>query len=41
VLGVHEPVPESLGAIEPGKRSEPLAVAQLILLYHLFQAHQS
>ncbi len=39
-LGVPQSVPESLGTIEPGKRSEPLAVAQLILLYHLFQAHQ-
>jgi len=37
-LGVAEGVPESLGTIEPGKRSEPLAIAQLILLYHLFQA---
>lgn len=39
-LGTHEPVPDSLGTIEPGKRSEPLALSQLILLYHLFQAHQ-
>ncbi len=37
-LGVDEQVPESLGTIEAGKRSEPLAIAQLILLYHLFQA---
>jgi phosphoribulokinase len=37
-LGVDEAVPESLGAIEPGSRSEPLAITQLILLYHLFQA---
>ena len=37
-LGVDEEVPESLGTIEAGKRSEPLAIAQLILLYHLFQA---
>jgi phosphoribulokinase len=39
-LGVHDPVPESLGTIEPGVRSEPLAQAQLILLYHLFQARR-
>lgn len=37
-LGVDEAVPESLGTIEAGKRSEPLAIAQLILLYHMFQA---
>ncbi|HEX2041528.1 MAG TPA: phosphoribulokinase [Acidimicrobiales bacterium] len=33
-----EPIPESLGRIDNGERSEPLAQAQLILLYHLFQA---
>jgi phosphoribulokinase len=37
-LGVDEGVPDSLGTIEEGVRSEPLAIAQLILLYHLFQA---
>ena len=37
-LGVDEEVPESLGTIEDGKRSEPLAISQLILLYHMFQA---
>jgi phosphoribulokinase len=37
-LSVDEGVPESLGTIEAGKRSEPLAIAQLILLYHMFQA---
>ena len=37
-LGVPEPIPESLGTIDNGVRSEPLAQAQLILLYHLFQA---
>ena len=36
-LGVDEPVPESLGTIDKGQRSEPLAITQLILLYHLFQ----
>ncbi|MDQ3627984.1 MAG: hypothetical protein M3419_04090 [Actinomycetota bacterium] len=30
--------PEQLGQINPGQRSEPLALTQLILLYHLFQA---
>ena len=40
-LGVDEDVPESLGTIEAGKRSEPLAIAQLILLYHMFQARNS
>ena len=40
-LGTHEPVPESLGILNgngDGDRSEPLALTQLILLYHLFQA---
>jgi phosphoribulokinase len=40
-LGVHEPVPESLGRIDPETRDEPLALTQLILLYHLIQARQS
>ncbi|HTJ75925.1 MAG TPA: phosphoribulokinase [Acidimicrobiales bacterium] len=40
-LGVHEPVPESLGRIDPETRDEPLALTQLILLYHLIQAQQS
>jgi len=30
--------PEQLGQITPDQRSEPLALTQLILLYHLFQA---
>jgi phosphoribulokinase len=34
-LGINDEVPESLGLIEPGFRSEPLAVVQLLLLYHL------
>ncbi len=38
-LGVDEPLPESLGTID-GERDEPLAVTQLILLYHLVQAQQ-
>lgn len=36
-LGVDEPLPESLGMID-GERDEPLAITQLILLYHLIQA---
>ncbi len=39
-LVVDDPIPEALGTIDNGKRSEPLAQAQLILLYHLFQAQQ-
>ncbi|HEX2191971.1 MAG TPA: phosphoribulokinase, partial [Acidimicrobiales bacterium] len=39
-LGADHSIPESLGTIDNGKRSEPLAQAQLILLYHLFQAQQ-
>jgi phosphoribulokinase len=40
-LGVDEPVPESLGRTDPDTRDEPLAMTQLILLYHLIQARQS
>jgi phosphoribulokinase len=40
-LGVDEPVPESLGRIDSETRDEPLALTQLILLYHLIQARQS
>jgi len=40
-LGVREPVPDALGEIEPGNRSEALALTQLILLYHLIQAKAS
>jgi phosphoribulokinase len=40
-LGVDEPVPESLGRIDPETRDEPLALTQLILLYHLIQARQT
>jgi phosphoribulokinase len=39
-LGVDAAVPESLGELEPGKRDEPLALTQLVLLYHLIQARQ-
>ncbi len=40
-LGVDEPVPESLGLIDGENRDEPLALTQLILLYHLVQARQA
>ncbi|MGI9015688.1 MAG: phosphoribulokinase [Euzebya sp.] len=36
-IGHTDPLPESLGTIKPGVRSEPLAVTQLILLFHLLQ----
>ncbi|MDQ2728756.1 MAG: phosphoribulokinase [Actinomycetota bacterium] len=39
-LGIEGQVPNSLGVVEPGVRSEPLAVVQLILLYHLLLAHR-
>jgi phosphoribulokinase len=32
------PLPETLGEYAPGKRSEPLAIAQLLLLWHLLEA---
>lgn len=37
-LGIDQPLPSSLGRITDEKRSEPLAIAQLYLLYHLLQA---
>jgi phosphoribulokinase len=40
-LGVEESVPESLGRIDSDTRDEPLALTQLILLYHLIQARGS
>ena len=36
-----EPIPDALGTIDGGERSEPLALTQLILLFHLFQAHDA
>lgn len=39
-LGIDHPLPENLGVVEKGVRSEPLAVVQLILLYHLLLARQ-
>ncbi|MDQ1378772.1 MAG: hypothetical protein QOE15_2945, partial [Acidimicrobiaceae bacterium] len=38
--GTEEPLPESLGMID-GVRDEPLALTQLILLYHLIQAREA
>ena len=40
-LGVDAELPPSLGVIGKADRSEPLAVVQLILLYHLFMARRS
>jgi len=39
-LGMAGAVPECLGALRGGGRSEPLALVQLLLLYHLVQAHR-
>jgi len=41
-LGVDSPLPESLGRLDPDSegRDEPLALTQLLLLYHLVQARQ-
>jgi len=39
-LDVPEPVPPSLGLIAPGDHSGPLAITQLILLYHLLVARR-
>ena len=36
-LGTSEPLPDTLGQLGPGERSEPLALTQLILLYHLLR----
>ncbi|MEO7836826.1 MAG: phosphoribulokinase [Acidimicrobiales bacterium] len=40
-LGVAEPLPLALGVIEQGMRSEPLALVQLILLFHLVRAQRA
>ena len=40
-LGTSELLPESLGVIDSETRDEPLALTQLILLYHLIQAKQA
>ena len=41
-LGVDSPLPESLGRVDPDAdtRDEPLALTQLLLLYHLIQAQE-
>jgi phosphoribulokinase len=39
-LGVDDSVPDTLGVIDAEKRDEPLALTQLLLLYHLIQAKQ-
>lgn len=41
-LGVDSPLPESLGRLDPDAemRDEPLALTQLLLLYHLVQAQE-
>jgi transketolase len=36
-LGVGGDLPETLGMVEPGLRTEPLALTELILLYHMLQ----
>lgn len=36
-LDATQPLPQTLGELEPGHRNEPLALIQLILLYHLLQ----
>jgi phosphoribulokinase len=40
-LGVPDRLPPFLGLIGPGRREEPLALTQLILLYHLRAAQKS
>jgi phosphoribulokinase len=37
-LAEEADVPETLGTIDGGQRSEPLAITQLLLLYHLLEA---
>jgi phosphoribulokinase len=37
-LDVHGVLPGTLGEIEPGTRSEPLALTELILLHHMLRA---
>ena len=39
-LGLDTPVPDSLGMLDGERRDDPLALTQLILLYHLIQARQ-
>lgn len=37
-LSTHAPMPETLGVLADGRRSEPLAIAQLLLVWHLYEA---
>lgn len=39
-VGIDHDPPEHLGEVAPGVRSEPLAVVQLLLLYHLLLARK-
>jgi phosphoribulokinase len=39
-IGVAEELPPSLGEVEPGDHSGPLALTQLILLYHMLVARR-
>ncbi len=39
-LGLDESVPDTLGLLDSDTRDEPLALTQLLLLYHLIQAKQ-
>ncbi len=39
-LGVTEPLPDTLGEIEPGNVSPALGLTQLIIMFHLFQAQR-
>ena len=39
-LADRRDIPSGLGALPDGRRSEPLAITQLLLLYHLVQAAQ-
>ncbi|MGH7750007.1 MAG: hypothetical protein ACREQ5_35350, partial [Candidatus Dormibacteria bacterium] len=40
-LDVRGELPSTLGQIEPGMRSEPLALSELILLFHMLQAQSA
>ncbi len=40
-LGLDSPVPDSLGMLDSDRRDDPLALTQLVLLYHLIQARQN
>jgi phosphoribulokinase len=40
-LGIGTDLPDCLGVVRPGVRSEPLAVVQLLLLYHLLLERRS